>query len=409
MKKGAQIKNFRELPIESSRWRKFKFSGYRENLAHGKWPEKSVATAKYLCEYNRSDWKNSFSLNRFCKQRLEILDFPGERIADATIAAFKEYAGWSEHILNHFAEHHEYNQHLEAYLTALERLPVLTVDAVTAEYRLLLARLILSYKPLIVPSTFLLTQNGDTARAGSDAAIAGEQYAGLAFGLEFAPLPVRYLSENNELVDVFTVNYQKYRRELALPLFREISSANVLVILVDIPSLLAGGVDRYNDNRQILFDLFDAVRPDSRLGDLFSQLFGFFFGGLERVAFVATKMDMVRRTDIENGRLHGLLKEMTRRAEHLLPRVEFGWFACSACHSTKESARSDYLIGRLLMGNPGFDWVEYPVPELPSLWPQNWDYNEYPFYSILPNAPRNMQIPPLQNGLEKIFQFIAGD
>ena len=65
-----------------------------------------------------------------------------------------------------------------------------------------------------------------------------------------------------ELAKTMARNYKQYRKQLALPLFEELAGSQSLIVLVDIPSLLAGGVGRYNDNRQIVLDLIDAVRSD---------------------------------------------------------------------------------------------------------------------------------------------------
>lgn len=97
--------------------------------------------------------------------------------------------------------------------------------------------------------------------------------------------------------------YKRYRKELAMPVFRELSSVKCLVVQIDIVSLLAGGVGRYNDNRQIFLDLFKTFRTDSSLGSRIMRLFKLWSRRLERVAFVAVKADMVRPSDIENKKL----------------------------------------------------------------------------------------------------------
>ena len=402
------IHNFRELPVNSGRWRKFRFDAYREALSRGIWPEKTVDSTKYICEYSRSDWERSFSFNRFCRQSLEFFDFPGERIADAAIAAFRNYSEWSEHILRHFQNHHEYTIHLTEYLDTLADNKTQDFHRIIQSYKLLLARLILAYKPLVSPSTFLLSPSGQVARSAPAEEIANSRLCGLDKDTEFAPLPPEYLQQHPELLNRLQQAYKEYRNRIALPLFKEILNANCLIILIDIPSLLAGGVDRYNDNRQILLDLFDTIRPGSILGRLLRQLQDLFTGRLKRVAFVATKMDMVNQKDIENGHLRSLLKQMTQRARRTLPDIEFEWFTCSACYSTRPADKAGYLIGKLAINNPQRDWIEYPVPPLPESWPESWDYTDYPFYSILPDAPRNMQIPPNHAGLERIFNFISG-
>ncbi len=405
---SLKIHNFRELPINSNKWKKFKFDNYRECLSRGLWPEKTVASAKYICEYSRSDWEHSFSLNRFCSQSLEFFDFPGERIADGAIAAYKNYSDWSEHILEHFQEHHEYKVHLKEYIQSISSTDKPELPIILSAYKILMAHLISDYKPLVTPSTFLLDTSGKVARNTTVDEIAATRNCGLDSTSEFAPVPANILEKNPEMLTALRKAYTEYRNKIALPLFKEILSADTLVILIDIPSLLAGGVDRYNDNRQILLDLFESIRPDSVLSRILQQLIGIFTGKLQRVAFVATKMDMVDSTDIENGKLRGLLKLMTQRARRTLPDIQFSWFTCSACYSTRKSDKPHHLIGRLYLNNPAKEWVEYPVPKLPDLWPESWDYNDYPFYSILPNAPRNMQIPPNHSGLDRIFNFITG-
>ena len=405
---SVKIHNYRDLPIKSNKWKQFKSEKYIECLSRGCWPEKTTASAKHICEYSRSDWEHSFSLNRFFKQSLEFFDFPGERIADAAIAAYKDYATWSEHILQHFNDHHEYKTHLEEYLKALNSRDEHNLNEIIEHYKLLLAHLITDYKPLVTPSTFLLSPDGKVAKAAHAEEIAKTQICGMTKDSEFAPIPAEILSANPDIIDKMSAAYKEYRSKIALPLFSEILSAETLIILIDIPSLLAGGVDRYNDNRQILLDLFESLRSDSLIGKLLKQLISLFKGRLKRVAFVATKMDMVAKTDIENGKLRGLLKLMTQRARRTLPDTDFEWFTCSACYSTRPSEKSHHLIGKLSVNNPGQEWIEYPVPPLPEIWPEDWDYNDYPFYSILPDAPRNMQIPPNHSGLDRIFDFITG-
>ncbi len=408
LKNHASIHNFRELPIDKGRWKKFKFDTYRECLARGIWPEKTVASAKYICEYSRSDWDNSLHWRRFCKQRLEFFDFPGERISDAAIAAYRDYTDWSEHILQHFSEHHEYQSHLQTYLNSLKSDEAGNSARIIQNYKLFMANLILNYKPLVSPSTFLLSPQGKVTRTASAQTLATSQICGLSQHNEFAPVPREVLIQNPYILEQLQKAYTSYRETIALPLFKEILRANTLIILIDIPSLLAGGVDRYNDNRQILLDLFETLRSDSFIGKLIKQFTRFFSGGLKRVAFVATKIDMLDKDDIENGRLRGLLKLMTQRAKRSLPDIDFKWFACSACNSTRTSDKPHHLVGKLALNNPAQEWIEYPVPQLPEVWPNNWDYNDYPFYSILPDAPKNMQIPPNQLGLDRIFDYITG-
>ena len=74
-------------------------------------------------------------------------------------------------------------------------------------------------------------------------------------GVKFAPLPESVRKANKKLAKEMRQHYQRYRKKLVIPLFREVANSDSLIVLVDIPSLLVGGVERYNDNRQIVLGL----------------------------------------------------------------------------------------------------------------------------------------------------------
>ncbi len=397
--RGVDISDFKEIPGQKNWPPFFPHSSFREDLARGKWPEKTTDCSQYTCQFRRSDWY-------FSAQRMSFFDFPGERIADAAIAAYSDYGEWSDHVLSHFTKHHDYAWAAGPYLEYIQG-PELSRDRLLSLYREVLARLILAYKPLITPSTFLLDQEGNPAAPGTVSEIASSRYTGISWSRQFAPLPKGHRRENPELTREMSAMYKQYRKQVVLPVFERISQAQSLVVLVDIPSLLAGGVGRYNDNRQILLDLFEILRPRSDLGGLIRKYFKFWQKTLGRVAFVAAKADMVHPMDIENKRLQSLLKMMTDRAAKMLPHVKCEWFVCSACHSTFPVSGKRRLKGKLARNNPDKEFLEYSVPELPRTWPKNWQPGDYQFYRIYPDAPENYLIPPRHMGLDRVFEFIS--
>ena len=398
--RGVDITDFREIPRREKWPPFFAHSAYREDLARGRWPEKSTDCSEYVCRFRRSDWM-------LHTQGMSFFDFPGERTADAAIAAFSDYEQWSGHVLSHFERHHDYAAAAGPYLDYV-RGPEISKDRLLHLYRETLAGLILNYKPLVTPSTFLLDQQGVPADPGTVQEIAAERIAGTAENRQFAPLPEKVCRENPGLAREMSVEFRIYRKKVALPVFEKISRAGSLVVLVDIPSLLAGGVGRYNDNRQILLDLFEILRPSSDLGTLLLRYLRFWRRSLSRVAFVAAKADLVHPMDVENRRLIGLLKMMTRRTAEMLPQVKCEWFVCSACHSTFPVPGVRRLKGRIARGNPQREFKEYSVPELPEAWPENWAPGDYPFFRVYPDAPENYLIPPRHMGLDRVFEFISG-
>jgi uncharacterized protein len=396
--KGVDITDFRELPLKRKWPPGFAHSSFREDLARGRWPEKSTDCSKYVCEFRRTDWK-------FYTERMSFFDFPGERVADAAIAAFSGYAQWSDHILDHFSMHHSYLTAAGPYLEYIEK-NTIDENTLLGLYRETLARLILAYKPLVSPSTFLLDRDGVPASPGDPEQIAASRFSGVSGPRQFAPLGSSAREQNPELTRKMSRLYNEYRKLVAMPVFEEISRAGSLVVLVDIPSLLAGGVGRYNDDRRILLDLFEALRPRSDIGSLLMKYFPFRLKALDRIAFVAAKADMVHPMDIDNKRLMNLLKMMTHRASRMLPGVRSKWFVCSACHSTFPAEDGRRLRGKIIYDNPEGEFREYTVPELPESWPEKWQPGQYSFYKVYPDAPENYLIPPRHLGLDQVFEFI---
>lgn len=424
--RNLRLTDFREIRHRKGTGEPFPFERCRDSLSRqGVWPAKTVDCYRYSCDFRRSD-KKKLSLGRLKelkrlrfsdRQRLELFDFPGERIADAAIASFSRYEDWCDHILEHFQSHSDYREAVEAYFELMERLTLKgerdcdepgLAAGVTLAYKRALARLIYGYRPLISPSTFLLGRHGDTAKPLAEEALASSRAVGMDEFSQFAPISRKMREAFPELTRNLSGHFQAYRREVALPLFEEIGKSECLIVLVDIPSILAGGVGRYNDNRQIVLDLFDSLRPDSSLGALLLKVFAFWRRRLRKVAFVASKADLVQPEDIENGRLESLLRQMTSRAKRMLPEVEFGWFACSAIRSTRPGKCEGKLIGRLTHRNPLRLEKEFSVPALPEAWPDDWKAGDFRFLSVLPEVPRNLQVPPAHLGLDRLFDFLIG-
>lgn len=403
----------------------FPFEHYREKLSSGgKWPAKTKASSHYTCQIYRKDW-GKLNLGRFTrmrhlqftnKQELDFFDFPGERIADAAIASFENYNDWCDHMLHHFQSHTDYSVAISPYLNLLDEI-VANEDRnegsinkrVIHAYKLALARLIYGYKPLVSPSTFLLDDKGCAAKKIPNDELARTRLAGLDAESQFAPLTLEARKAFPSMAKQMAKHYTAYRKKLVCPLFTEIIESKRLVILIDIPSLLVGGVDRYNDNRQILLDLFDALEPNGRLIALFQKLQTFLGLGLEKIAFVAVKSDLVHPDDVSSGKLESLLKQMTARAKGMLPDVEFGHFVCSAIYSTRAGREPRHLIGRPIQNNPNAQEVEFEISSLPETWPEDWKVGDFTFSEVLPDVPKCLMIPPKQVGVDRLFEFLLTD
>lgn len=396
--KNIRFSGFRELATRREYGAVFPFERFRDFMAKQKaWPAKTTDCSHYAFEIRRSD-------RMLLKQRVHLFDFPGERIADAAIVAFRNYEEWSQHMLNFWASHSDYQAAIAPYMELLEQ-PGVTYDELISGYKQALGRLILNYHPLISPSTFLLDANGQQAEGTTPEELAATRYAGLP-GAEFCPLPMGLGSRLNSIGRAMARHYKNYRQCVALPVFKELAACDRLVILVDVPYLLNGGVGRYNDNRQILLDFIDILRFNSNLGAKIMRIIKIWRRPLSRIAYVASKADMVHPDDVANGRLENLLRQMTSRTVNLMSKVRMGWFACSACHSSRRGHQPYHLIAALTHNNPGHKEMEFEVPPLPASWPNDWRAGDYRYYSFYPQTVANVQTPPRHTELDAIFDFI---
>lgn len=255
------ISGFREIRSGGRRKDMFPFHNYRDKMAREKrWPRKTTDIQRFRCQFDRnregvmravaSWWLRSFSRQ---SQQLDILDFPGERIADSAIAAYDDFGEWSDHMFDYFDNNPGYYNAGSSLRRTLEATNLDSDTAVRA-YRETLVSFILDCKPLISPSIFLLDGKGKSLAPEQMESAASERPCGLDANSQFVPLPETVRKANPKLTKIMRRHFKRYRKQVVQPLFDDLAKSDSLIILVDIPSLLLGGVQRYNDNRQIILD-----------------------------------------------------------------------------------------------------------------------------------------------------------
>src|SRR5262245_15761372 len=183
-------------------WTPFNDPGHRDALVnYGRWPSKTTDRAQFVCQFERSDWTFSDCL-------LKLYDLPGERIADAGMLG-RDFTGWSERMLNLFVNDTTYRTCSAPFLDAVKK-PGVTEEELLSTYRLALANLILHYKPLITPSTFLLDLKGQPARPAAPEELAANRHCGIDEANQFCPLPADLRAHGSELFDKFSARYGQY-------------------------------------------------------------------------------------------------------------------------------------------------------------------------------------------------------
>ncbi|MCY4488935.1 MAG: YcjX family protein [Deltaproteobacteria bacterium] len=411
LENNVRITQFREVRAAST----FPFDRFRSLMSseNGNWPTKTTDTHRYICTFKRSD--------RSRARQVEFVDFPGERIADAGIALYDDYATWSRYMFSQFAADsshrgaaHAFEQELGNILAASTNRSQNGVEnfdprlqQIAHSYKLLLARYARDCRILVSPSIFMLDRHGGEADGENPEALAEQRLCGLDASSQFAPLPTSMLNENSGLAQAMQTHYKRYRKEFVMPTFGNVTDAQGVIVTVDITSLLAGGVDRYNDNCAVLLALFESMQRHSsihRVLNIFRKL-RLWSSAVQRVAFVATKSDLVREDDLKKDRLKSLLRSMTRRVKDLLPSVEIRWFDCSACISTIQMGES--RLRAVVDYDRERPWVEFPVSALPDEWPDEWGPDCYRFRRVAARSPRNIQKPPRHRNLDAVFDFVA--
>jgi predicted YcjX-like family ATPase len=306
---------------------------------------------------------------------------------------------------------------------------------VIAAYRKALAALIAAYRPSITPSTFRLSLEGTPVRGRSAddiLASAANNPCGIEMERQFAPLFGETRAKRPELHELFEANYRHYRKEVAKPLFRALLKCHRLAILVDIPHLLAAGVGADEDQSHLMRDTLEALAPKQaivhKLGRAANYVAGwtislagglrFRFGRVQRVAFVATKSDLVSPSDVHN--LDNLLKELTIPLRSHLQRITPEQIVLAAVKSTQPSSKAStdemaWLYGRPqseatnppTRRDPQAEKVDYRVSRIPAEWPAAWEANQYSFPPVYPDIPRARAAVPRMDNLDQLFRFIV--
>ncbi|AMV26699.1 hypothetical protein VT84_20030 [Gemmata sp. SH-PL17] len=411
-KPGTHLRKFTVKEPDRG-WAPFNYSGHRDALVnYGRWPSKTTDRAQFVCQFERSDWTFSDCL-------LKLYDLPGERIADAGMLG-RDFAAWSERMMNQFVNDTTYRTCSAPFLDAIKK-PGVTEAELLSTYRLALANLILNFKPLISPSTFLLDLKGQPARPAAPEDLAAARHCGIDAQSQFCPLPADLRSGGTELFESFSSRYNLYVEQVVVPTIAAYRSCTSLIVLVDVTMLLAGGVGMYDDNRQIVRDLFDVLAPGENklFGPVARGLSKVFLphqwrpGWITRLAFVAPKLDLVHPLD--RDRMQLLTRRMVERFATDRDGLQHQFFNVSSVVSTK-ALPTEPAGGRVLVGTPlrGADGRKVPpageqrftASELPDDWPLEWPSGRYAFPEVYPRMPTRKDYPPDQVNLDKLATFV---
>lgn len=400
----ARVRKFAFLKPEDG-WRRFPYESARKRLVHGEqWPLKSTDRTQMACSFERSDW--------YSKVRLKAYDLPGERLADVHMAG-RDYGSWSAVTIRRFQSDREYEDHARGFLELVHGPGDLSENDAVDAYKHALAKLALRYRGYVSPSTFLLDTEGSYAVHDSPENLVARRYVGLDDEQQFTPLPHEAAERNPELYGKFRDRYTAYRDRVAAPVARALKRCHALVVLVDVPMLLAGGVGMYNDNKQMITGLLDVLDPGrGPAGALLAKLGQALLpcrwrpAAIGRLAFAAAKVDCVHPMD--RDRVLHLLKRMAGKPAEDLDGVRTGFWNCCAVESTETINDSERTLCAVLDGEEPGEKSKYAVSAVPEDWPLSWEPGDYSFPAVRPRMPRRIDSPPGQQNLDRILDFVMG-
>jgi predicted YcjX-like family ATPase len=242
-------------------------------------------------------------------------------------------------------------------------------------------------------------------------AIAEGRHAGLDSGQQFTPLPAQWRAERPDIADYFAKSYDAYKAAIVVPWVRALAACHGLIVLVDVVTILKAGPGMYNDNRQMLHDLLDVLRPGKNLGRLLWAVGSCVLpanwrpGGITRIAFVVPKTDLVRPCD--RSKAEGLVRDMIEAKTRNFDRLEIDFKSCSAIvcaeHSPPEQSEA-FVWSRARPDR------KHSVPTIPDFWPTDWSGTDYVFptrQDIMPAYfPKRMGATPEHINLDKVFDFL---
>lgn len=405
----AGIVRFREQDTDRG-WKAFPYAQYRKSLSReGTWPSKTMDRSQFVCRFERSDWK-------YQTAELRIYDLPGERFSDAGMLS-RNFADWSAATLHRLESSEESRFRFADFLGLLERDTKPDREELIWKFKVGLARALTTYELYISPSTFLLDTKGSIPSNPHDQPqspenIAKERLLGLSEDSQFIPLPPGWRSKWPDLYRPFSESYQAYKEQIVLPVFKAIRSCHGLIVLLDVLHVLSAGVAMYNSTQRLIENVLETLNPGQSIvgqavraaADVLPHWMR--PGGITRVAFVATKLDLVPPED--HGKLCDLLKSFVKKAAENCEGADVRFLACSAIVASKtflqDETTGEYsVIGR---GKAQGTDEKYPIFRLPDGWPEDFEPGMFQVPYLRPVMPAIQGATPKQVGLDDLFRFM---
>ena len=397
----------------------FQYSKARDQLSRGEWPDNttSLSAVQLKLRLEKGDGKEVQRRNVI----LELLDLPGERIADLSMAgrSFREWCEWLE---VRFCGAEGYSPHYVEYVERVKDMA--DARSILAAYKACVVKQYGDGLLTITPSVLKLTTNkefivGESVseyRKNIDSACIGVDE-----NSQFAPLPSAFFDKRSagqrSIVKAFKKAYEEYKSRIVEPITGWLSHVNKVVYLVDVLALLYGGPETYNAERDFAeqaLRMFRRSFSDRKPIRGVQRLLGAFVRThADGVYVVATKADMVVG-EKNHSRMKDLALRMMKPALSSLGLSVNQWKvrSCASVLTTDEFAAEKALMARVQVGKDKsgdaiVEKIQYYVNDVPMYWPDSSDWmrgdKRYEFPPTFPKFDKKSDRPPPQLGLDKVI------
>ena len=432
-------------------------------------PFKRFPLAETLSKWSEDDWSDEtvdvsqlrlpVSFHREAKRtkrfELQILDIPGERVADFGMFG-RDYGKWSDFVEDHANGLLGRIRPLEVYFEEAKTIvgdwaeksagtaskderKILFVDLVAKlveAYKNALKELDGEYSTFLSPSVVRLDEKGTRPDWGACP-------VGLDEKRQFVPLPREVRTkENRKPLRAFEKAYDDYVATIVSPVVKWLASADQAIYLVDVLSLLNDGCDAYATQKA----MGDAALSvfSRRAGTAFGRAWNWLFHSrIAGIQLLATQADRVPDLGVNekdqqtnpHGNMKKLLREIHGRAVLVVDgaKKHFGTVTAVVTTKQKEKGKSVWLFGPFEgqeTDSPDKDFpVQFidengaPVKErtVPRHWPcdegdagaarRAWKPGEYGFAKTKPFFPTHVNIAPVSREMDGVIQrlFDLGD
>lgn len=404
---GWEAYNEENMPLGGGREiPDFPYRRYRDGFAKGEWPEKTTDEMRVLRLplVFRKDGCRPHDL------LIELLDLPGERVGDLTMAN-KSYREWCEWMSANFGSQYSANGRYLEYLGKAKD-GVASPDDLFAAYKHFLLDEYNDFFPWIVPSIVKLTEEGKGTGLQKELA---ERPLGLSKADQFAPVPVEWFDrthEKHEWTQKFADAYDQYKAKIVDPISAWLNEADQLVYLVDVLNVLKCGKEVYNQEQKFgsaVLKPFSWHKTYGFGGVIRDCLSNLLKTRIKNAFLVVTKKDLAVSETSDNLRKLAdelLGKELRGLKDGIGERNIKACAAVDTVRSKRDESGCEKMYAKTSPKEPETEYRQVNVPES---WPsgENWEAQKkalallfkdtYPQFDVRDNAS------PPQSGLDELM------